>query len=135
MTDRVIRNVKRGVSAAEFEKLTEAEIPDYLKQAFVHVEIISGSLTEMLVPLTRARNTSNQVKEFSIENLGGGFNWLKDVIEGSQFRGRVRFRENDPEPVDVRTVLGLLTLFHPKWNEIGKEPIVAYTAKGSINSN
>jgi hypothetical protein len=131
-TDRVIRNVKRGVSAAEFEKLTEAEIPEYLKQAFVHVEIISGSLTEMLVPLTRARNTSNQVKEFAIENLGGGFNWLKGVIESSQFRGRIRFRENDPEPVDVRTVLGLLTLFHPKWNEIGKEPIVAYTAKGSV---
>ena len=131
-TDRVIRNVKRAVSSAEFEKLADGEIPEHLKQAFVHVEIISGSVTEMLVPLTRARNTSNQVKEFAIENLGGGFNWLKDVIKASKFRDRIRFRENDLEPVDVRAVLGLLTLFHPKWNEMGKEPIVAYTGKGSV---
>jgi hypothetical protein len=108
----------------EFEKLGEHEIPSNLKEAFVHLEVISGGLNEMLVPLTRARNTSNQVKEFAIENLGGGFDWLKEVIENSQFRGRVRYRENDPEPVDVRTVLGILTLFHPKWNELGKEPVI-----------
>lgn len=131
-TDRVIRDVKQSVSAAEFETLGEGEIPDHLKEAFVHVEIISGGLSEMLIPLTRARNTSNQVKEFAIENLGGGFDWLKEVIESSQFRGRVRYRENDPEPVDVRTVLGLLTLFHPKWNELGKEPMIAYTSKGMV---
>jgi hypothetical protein len=131
-TDRVIRDVKTAVSAADFESLTEEEIPAHLKDAFVHVEIISGGVGDMLVPLTRARNTSNQVKEFAIENLGGGFDWLKDVIEESKFRGRIRFRENDPEPVDVRTVLGLLTLFHPKWNEMGKEPVIAYTSKGSI---
>jgi hypothetical protein len=32
----------------------------------------------------------------------------------------IGYRENDPQPVDIRTVLGLLTLFHPKWNELGK---------------
>jgi hypothetical protein len=131
-TDRTIRNVKQAVSAADFDKLTDAEIPEKLKQAYVHVEVISGSPPDMLVPLTRARNTSNQVKEFAIENLGGGFEWLKTLINNSTLRGRIRFRENDPEPVDVRTVLGLLTLFHEKWNEGKKEPVVAYTGKGSV---
>lgn len=133
-TDRVIREVKRAVSAADFKSLAEAEIPKHLKEAFVHVEVISGGIGDMLVPLTRARNTSTQVKEFAIENLGGGFNWLKEVIEQSKFHGRIRFRENDPQPVDVRTVLGLLTLFHPKWNELRKEPVIAYTSKGSVMS-
>lgn len=131
-TDRVIANVKRTVSKADFESLTEAEIPDYLKDAYVYVEVISGDLGEMLVPLTGARNTSNQVKEFALEDLGGGFDWLKDVIESSPLKGRIRYRENDLQPVDVRTVLALLTLFHPKWNENGKEPVVAYTSKGAV---
>lgn len=133
-TDRVIREVKRAASAADFTSLAEAEIPKHLKDAFVHVEVISGGIGDMLVPLTRARNTSTQVKEFAIENLGGGFNWLKEVIAQSKFNGRIRFRENDPQPVDVRTVLGLLTLFHPKWNELKKEPVIAYTSKGSVMS-
>lgn len=112
--------------------MAEDEIPDYLKDAYVHVEVISGDIGDMLVSLTGARNTSNQVKEFALEYLGGGFDWLKEVIEDSEFRGRIRYRENDPQPVDIRTVLGLLTLFHPKWNDDGKEPVIVYSAKGTV---
>lgn len=130
-TDRVIGGVKKVVSKADFETLLDSEIPDFLRDAYVHLEIISGDIKDT-VGLTGARNTSNQVKEFALEDLGGGYEWLKDVIEGSSLRGRVRYRENDQQPVDVRTVLALLTLFHPKWNEDGKEPVVAYTSKGSI---
>jgi len=129
-TDRVIRNVKRDVSSADFESLAAHEIPEHLRDAFVHVEIISGGIGDMLVPLTRARNTSNKVQEFALENLGGGFDWLKELIEESKFRGKIKFRENDPQPVDVRTVLALLTLFHPKWNQQTKEPVISYTSKG-----
>jgi AIPR protein len=131
-TDRVVAKVKKSISLADFDTLDEAEIPTFLRDAFVHVEVISGEIGDMLVPLTGARNTSNQVKEFSLENLGGGFDWIKDVLEHSEFRGRVRYKENDPEPVDVRTVLGLLTLFHPKWTQLAKEPVIAYTGKGAI---
>lgn len=134
-TDRVLDKVKREVSLADFESLSDSEIPEYLKEAYVHVEVISGEIGDMLVPLTEARNSSNPVKAFSIENLGGGFNWIKDVLEKSEFRGRIKYKENDPEPVDIRTVLGLLTLFHPKWNEIGREPVIAYTSKGLILEN
>ncbi len=134
-TDRTLEKVKASTSAADFDSLSDQEIPEYLKEAHVHVEVISGPIGDMLVPLTEARNTSVQVKAFSIENLGGGFDWLKDVIEASEFRGRVRYKENDPEPVDVRTVLGLLTLFHPKWNELGREPVIAYTSKGLVLDN
>ncbi len=131
-TDRVLAKAKQMATLADFESLTEREIPEHLKDAFVHIEVISGELGDMLVRLTGARNTSNQVKEFALENLGGGFDWLKEVIEQSEIRGHVRYRENDPQPVDVRTVLGLLTLFHPKWSEAAKEPVIGYTSKGSV---
>ena len=131
-TDRTLAAVKRAVSEADFETLKEAEIPEYLRDASVHVEIIAGEIGPMLVPLAAARNTSIQVKEFALENLGGGFEWLKKVLDDTEFKGRIRYRENDPEPVDVRTVLGLLTLFHPKWNEERKEPVLAYTNKGTV---
>jgi ParB/RepB/Spo0J family partition protein len=134
-TDRVLDRVKKEVSIADFETLSEQEIPEYLKEAYVHVEVISGEIGDMLVPLTEARNSSNPVKAFSIENLGGGFDWIKEVIEKSEFRGRIKYKENDPEPVDIRTVLGLLTLFHPKWNDLGREPVIAYTSKGLILDN
>src|SRR5580658_6774476 len=75
-TDRVLANAKKKVSLADFETLLEKEIPEQIKDSFVHVEVISGDVEEMLVPLTGARNTSNQVKEFALENLGGGFEWL-----------------------------------------------------------
>jgi hypothetical protein len=134
-TDRVLGRVKKEVSVADFGSLSDEEIPEYLKEAYVHVEVISGEIGDMLVPITEARNSSNPVKAFSIENLGGGFDWIKEVIEKSEFRGRVKYKENDPEPVDIRTVLGLLTLFHPKWNDLGREPVVAYTSKGLILDN
>lgn len=131
-TDRVIAKAKNAISLEAFAKLAEEDIPEHLRDSYVHVEIISGEVGEMLVPLAGARNTSNQVKEFALENLGGGFEWLKEVLEKSEFKGRIRYKENDPQPIDVRTVLGLLTMFHPKWNEMGKEPMIVYTARGTV---
>lgn len=130
-TDRVLARLKREV-AEDLASVPDDLLPAFLKEAYVHLEIIAGPIGEMLVPLTGARNTSNQVKEFALENLGGRFNWLKDIIESSEFKGQVKYRENDPEPVDIRTILGLLTLFHPRWNELHKEPVVAFTSKGQV---
>ena len=131
-TDRVIAKAKRQSANADFESLTEAEIPSHLREAFVHLEVISGLDGNNLVPLTAARNSSVQVKEFALEDLRGGYKNLRDVLENSRFKNRIRYRENDSQPVDVRTVLGLLTLFHPKWDELKKEPTIAYSYKGAV---
>lgn len=132
-TDRVLARVKSEIP--EFDKLKVEAIPEFLQDSAVHLEIISGDIDSMLVDLASARNTSVQVKEFALENLGGGFDWLKEAIGESEFNNRIRFRENDPQPVDVRQVLGLLTLFHPKWNQDKREPIIAYSNKGEVLDN
>jgi hypothetical protein len=130
-TDRVLARAERAASRKKSE-FTEEQVNDSLRTAFVHLEVISGDVREKLVRLAGARNTSNQVKEFALENLGGAFDWLKNLIESSSLKGRVRYRENDPEEVDIRTVLALLTMFHRNWSNDGKDPLVAYTSKGSI---
>lgn len=103
-----------------------------LDLARVHVEILTGDIGEGLVPLASARNTSIQVKEFALENLGGGFDWLKSAFEKTEFADRIKYRENDPQPVDIREVLALLTMFHTNWNKEKREPIVAYSSKGRV---
>jgi AIPR protein len=130
-TDRVLARAEEAAKRRH-SPFTEDEVAESLKTAYVHVEVISGNVREKLVRLAGARNTSNQVKEFALENLGGGFDWLKKVIESSSLAGRVRYRENDPEDVDIRTVLALLTMFHPQWTEEGRDPLIAYTSKGGI---
>jgi hypothetical protein len=130
-TDRVITRAELAASRKNSE-FNEEQVGEGLRTAFVHLEIISGDVREKLVRLAGARNTSNQVKEFALENLGGGFDWLKKIIENSSLKGRIRYRENDPEDVDIRTALALLTMFHQNWNTDGKDPLIAYTSKGGI---
>jgi hypothetical protein len=132
-TDRVLDNLKKQVSNAAFATLKEDEIPDYFKQAYVHIEIIAGEFDQDLrIDLADARNTSAQVKEFSLQDLGGHFDWLKDILENSKFHGKIRYRENDPKPVDIRAILALLTMFHPNWQKENRDPVVAYTGKGVV---
>lgn len=141
-TDRVLAEIKAQVakevlkipkaSFADFSILKDSQIPEYFMNAYIHIEIIAGDVNGLRINLADARNTSRQVKEFALEELRGNFKWLKDVIEKSVLKGRIKYREDDPEPVDVRTVLALLTLFHPFWNEKKMDPVIAYTGKGRI---
>jgi len=132
-TDRVLAGIKQDLSSADFSTLTEEEIPAHFKDAYIHLEIIAGDIDqELRIQLAEARNTSVQVKEFSIEDLKHSFDWLKELLNNSQFKGKIRYRENDPEPVDIRTILALLTMFLPEWNRNGKDPIKAYTSKASV---
>jgi len=132
-TDRVLEKLKSEISNADFSSLKEDEIPPHFKDAYIHLEIVAGDIDQDLrIKLAGARNTSEQVKEFSLEDLKGNFEWLKDILEDSDFRDKVRYRENEPKPVDIRVVLALLTLFHPNWLRTNKDPIVAYTGKGAV---
>lgn len=133
-TDRVLARLKAEASNADFDSLKEDEIPPHFKDAYIHLEVIAGEIDQDLrIKLAGARNTSEQVKEFSLEDLKGNFDWLKDILERSKFKGKIRYRENEPKPVDIRVVLALLTLFHPTWLKLDKpkDPIVAYTGKGA----
>ena len=96
---------------------------------FVRLEILTG-IEEFISDIARARNTSMQVQEKSLANLAGEFDWIKERVEKS-FKNRrdlISYKENEPGQVDIRDVIGLLTLFNPKLPKVD-QPIVAYTSK------
>ncbi|MFQ5736940.1 MAG: AIPR family protein, partial [Thermodesulfobacteriota bacterium] len=80
-TDRVLAALKKEVSNADFASLKEDEIPPHFKDAYIHLEVVAGEIGEDLrIKLAGARNTSDQVKEFSLEDLKGHFDWLKEIL-------------------------------------------------------
>lgn len=141
-TDRTLARLKKHLieniqttepNVQSFEQLKLDELPPYMKDAVVRVEIIAGNVDDLIVPLAGARNTSKQVEEFTLQNLDGAFTWIKEAIEKTEFKDKIRFREAELDaPFEVRKLLSLLTLFHPRWTTEGEEPTVAYTAKGQV---
>lgn len=108
-TQRIIRET---VGSSEWEKARQGkiEIGEEIKQQYVRYEIIAGLSSELLVDLAEARNTSAQVKEFSLDNLAGKFDWLK--LQLPEFEQTIAYKENERKPVDVRDVIALLSMFN-----------------------
>jgi hypothetical protein len=113
-------------------KDVEVERPEFL-DAFVRVEVIVGVKTDLLVDIARSRNTSAQVKDESLANLEGSFDWLKEQLFKTRFGEQIAYKENEDDaqfPIDVREIVSLLTLFHPKFQDSENPPIMGYTSKG-----
>ncbi len=142
-TDAVIRKVQDSVSGGKnFRALKPEEIPPHLRKARVHVEVVVGvNDRNRIGALARARNTSRQVKSWSMSDFEGAFDWIRDVLEREHgpFAGRVGYEENAGKDVTILDVLSLLTLFHQEYDRKGenergnKAPTVAYSSKGQMD--
>lgn len=118
----------------EGENQKPEERPDYM-DAYVRLEVVTGVKSDLLVDIARSRNTSAQVRDESLANLEGSFDWLKDELERvkAKYAGQVAYRENEDDakfPIDVREIVALLTLFHPRFQDPENPPIMGYTSKG-----
>lgn len=108
------------------------ERPDFF-DAFVRMEVVTGVKSDLLVDIARSRNTSAQVKDESLANLEGSFDWLKDILAKTPFGPQVAYKENEDDniyPIDIREIVALLTLFHPTFQDTEKPPIMGYSSKG-----
>lgn len=108
------------------------EKPEFF-EAYVRVEVIVGVKSDLLVDIARSRNTSAQVKDESLANLEGSFEWLKEILFKQRFGEQIAYKENEDDaqfPIDVREIVALLTLFHPKFEDAENPPIMGYTSKG-----
>lgn len=108
------------------------EPPSYM-DAFVRIEVLTGVKSDLLVDIAQSRNTSAQVHDESLANLEGSFDWLKEVFADTKFGKLIAYRENEDDsifPIDVREVVSLLTLFHPKFADSENPPIMGYASKG-----
>jgi len=141
-SDAVIELVQRAAAdGRSFKSLTYEEIPENLKKARFHVEVIVGITgRERIGVIARGRNTSRQVKSWSLADFRGAFDWIAEILEKSPvFKDRIGYEENAGKPVTVLDVISLMTLFSREWDEKGaglkrKAPTVAYSSKGRMDT-
>lgn len=93
--------------------------------AVVRVEVQTGLIEEDLADISRARNRSEPVQEYSLKNLGNTWQDIKNILP-KEMRRRVRFMENDPEAdlnaeYDVGDLVKILALFNNKVYPVGKK--------------
>jgi hypothetical protein len=138
-TDAIIAKVQREVAelcGAEFRGLTVEQLPTFLRNARVHLEVIVGlEDRDRIMRLVQGRNTSRQVKLWTIADFKGSFDWIKEILEAddSPLKGKVGYEENAAAPVNILEVLAILTLFHPMYDSKGKAPTIAYSSKGRMD--
>jgi hypothetical protein len=119
--------------------LKKSSIPEILKNGRIHLEVIVGlEDRERIASLVQGRNTSRQVKGWSMENFRGAFEWVKNILEDEKsiFRGKIGYEENSSQDTNILDVLSLATLFHPEFDESDggdKAPTVAYANKGRMD--
>lgn len=138
-TDAVISRVQRAAAGTEgrsFRELALGDVPPHLRAARVHIEVIVGlEDRDRIQRLVQGRNTSRQVKTWTIADFSGTFDWLKAILErdGGPFKGKIGYEENAATDVNILEVLAILTLFHPQYDIKGKAPTVAYSSKGRMD--
>jgi hypothetical protein len=122
-------------------KINNNKLPETLRNGRIHLEIIVGlNDRSSIASLVQGRNTSRQVKGWSMADFRGAFDWIKDVLEEptSMFKGKIGYEENSGQDMSVLDILSILTLFHPEFDtqEEGKDkaPVIAYANKGRLDS-
>lgn len=135
------RSLLSKPDATYLELLEKGEKAESLKGGRIHLEVfVELDDRERLASLVQGRNTSRQVKGWSMSDFRGEFEWVKKQLEApeSGFTGRVGYEENADEDINILEVLALLTLFHRRYDEpdangADTAPVVAYSSRGSLD--
>jgi len=132
-TNAVIKKLQQ-----ELKQTGDSELGRALATARFNVDVVVGMTDrERIAKLVQGRNRSVQVKEWSLANFKGQYDWIKDHIDrvGGPFRGKIGWEENSGKQVSILDLISLLTLFHPVYDDPSerrrKAPTVAFSSKGS----
>lgn len=89
----------------------------------VTIEVLSGAkVFDNFVKLAKARNRSQQVKDFSLVELENNFDWIKDIIKDEPFK--VYYKENVKSKdidIDVNHIIWMMAVVNPRFSDfVGK---------------
>lgn len=102
-----------------------------LGEKHVMLEIFTG-VEDILFDLARARNTSTQVKEKSLANLEGKFDFVKNALESECFFENISWVENDEGDISINFIIQILTAFN---NKLGHKAMPkTYSGAGSCET-
>ncbi len=82
-----------GHTFLQLEKFKQSTEEREVDRQFVKVEIVTGLDRNEIVNLVDGRNTSNQVKEVSLEELKGSFNELKSTLSNQSYADLIAYSE------------------------------------------
>lgn len=112
--------------------LTESR--EEMQESYVRLEIMEGKTNlDLLTNIAKARNTSAQVKEESLANVQGRFDWIRDSVSKEKFAEMIAYRENedrDELPIGIREIVAFAFMNHPAFIESENAPIDGYVSKG-----
>lgn len=98
----------------------------------VMLEVFTG-VEDILFDLARSRNTSTQVKEKSLANLEGKFDFVKKAIQKECFYNNVAWVENDEGDISINYIIQILTTFNNKLEH--KSMPKTYSGAGSCETS
>lgn len=101
---------------------------------FVKLEILTGLPDEMIPDVAGGLNTSVQVQDMSLLDLGKAFEWIKDELALEAYASKIAWSENDSGEFDARDIISMMTCFDinafPKNGDI--HPVIAYEKKAEV---
>ncbi|MGL5641396.1 MAG: AIPR family protein [Paraclostridium sp.] len=111
-------------------------------QQYVQFEIMVG-VEDIIEPLAEARNTSSQVDDKSLAELGQKFEPIKDAIGGMPFFNRIAFKQNQQHKVDgknvkmidAREVVAIITMMDKLKYSSENHPTHTYSSKAKVLDN
>ena len=112
-----------------YKIISEAQVDTSLPDdQHVDLHVRTGVDEEMISEISRGLNTGMQVKQHSLDNLDGKFEWIKEELSNESYAKRIAWRESDKGEYDIRDVIAVLEAMNildfP--NDSGVHPIQAY---------
>jgi hypothetical protein len=116
------------------------DVKEGWEDVYVNVQVLTGfNELEEVVDLAAARNTSQQVKDYSLDNMQGHFDMIKEVLSGQPYADKIAYMENDKgvdgedKPVDiVRDILSCLVCFDIVHFTEDNHPLKVYNSKFQV---
>lgn len=95
---------------------------------YVEIQIRTGIEEPLISEISRGLNTGMQVRQHSLDNLDGKYEWLKDLLKDEPCFGKISWKESDKGEYDIRDlicVLEAMNIFDFP-NDSGTHPIQSY---------
>ena len=132
--DRQLYGVVDGGHTYAIIKKAIAPREEPLKNRYVSLEIFTGLDDDIsIVDFAQSRNSSVAVDEKSLAELQGKFDEIiKTPLSSKKYANKIAYYQNAPEPVDIREVVALMTVFDVKtFNPLKEDsqPTLAYSQK------
>jgi AIPR protein len=129
LSSKITKSKKvRGVSSSgDFQRLDEA---------YIQISVMSNVREDDIPKISRYRNTSEKVEEFSLKNLANEWDTIQENLP-EDYLNRIAFKDGEGKPFDVTDIVRRLACINGEifpWQD-QKHPIATCSAYGHLIKN